>query len=193
MGRRFVLILIAGLASCDKPSDPSIKESAQLNQRAKLASDLYMMAKGASISTEKAISLGAELKNTATVQDYVDTLVETKMPYGLAKSFFFGGGQGVKNRHPIPAFSNLKTFSSDNKTVYRLRTQCETEDIISLRPWWQAEPVWVCADAVKASAPVAPACSRPIETTPVVVAPDSCGAHPTKKCVNASRHRYKER
>jgi hypothetical protein len=150
MGRRFVLILIAGLASCDKPSDPSIKESAQLNQRAKLASDLYMMAKGASISTEKAISLGAELKNTATVQDYVDKLVETKMPYGLAKSFFFGGGQGVKNRHPIPAFSNLKTFSSENKTVYRLRTQCETEDIISLRPWWQAEPVWVCADAVKA-------------------------------------------
>lgn len=150
MRRLFGLLLLAGLATCDKPSNPSIEVSKELNQRAKLASDLYMMAKGASISTEKAKSLGADLNNTVSVQDYVDKLVETKMPYGLAKSFFFGGGQGVKNRHPIPAFSNLQTFSSDNKTVYRLRTQCETEDVISLRPWWQAEPIWVCADAVRA-------------------------------------------
>ncbi len=144
-------ILTASLClfSCDDPPPSNPGPSAEMSSQAKLAADMNKMVRAQALSMTEAEQRGVTLTDTNAIAEYVDVLLSKKMSAGLAKGFFFGGAQGVKNRHPIPAYSNLKAIKTDQGVTYALRKPCNEDEAIEVTAWWTNKAVSVCPDVVR--------------------------------------------
>ncbi|MDP2341918.1 MAG: cytochrome c [Deltaproteobacteria bacterium] len=137
-----VLVALVGLAAC-----PAKEASPDDPPAAKLLGDLAVFAVGKPPPTAELADKAAALKKgTLSIEDYVDELLKQPMGGRLAKDIVLGASTPIKDRHPLPVHSVLRSFGEGADKVYFLRDKCPSADAEKVSAWW-GEEVRVCPSA----------------------------------------------
>lgn len=137
-------------APAAKVETPAPAPAAGRTISARTVRDLVVMARGVSLSDDKAAAEAAELGATAAaLEAFIDDQLEKGgFRRSIALPLVFGGGVAVKQRHPVPSHSVLRRQTHDETPIYYLRAPCAPADAVDVDPWWApGEPVKVCPDA----------------------------------------------
>ena len=136
-----VATLLAALASCTKAT--SLDEP----PTTKLLTDLSVFALGKPPRAEElAKKLKAIESGALSIEAYVDGLLAQPMGGRLAKDLVLGASSPIKDRHPLPIHSVLKSFGDGDARVYFLKDKCDRAEAETVAAWWGDE-VRVCPSA----------------------------------------------
>ena len=136
-----VVVVVVVAAGCQD------KFSAELAPEAKLASDLAVFVRGKPLSPKEAAKRASELgAGEDAVAAYVDDLLSKPMSGRLAKDLVIAPSDVIKDRHPVPAHSTLRSSKDSGQLVYFLRKKCSAEEAEKVMAWWGDE-VLICPDS----------------------------------------------
>jgi hypothetical protein len=155
MNARITLVLAIAIAlttalGCSKcDSGSSVAMSAEQAAAAKVVSDLNVFVNGEPLDGDKADTLAAKVaKGDLTLEKYVDDLMDKPIDPRLAKDILIAPNTGVKDRHPVPAHSTLRTTKDGGDTIYYLKEKCGKADAEKVEAWWGDE-VLICKDSYR--------------------------------------------
>jgi hypothetical protein len=138
--KRLVLCALL-LAGCKKTA------SAEQSAPAKLLSDLAVFARGKPLEIDDAAKRGQQLaEGKLSLEKYIDDLLHKPMGGRFAKDLVIGPSDVVKDRHPVPAHSTLRSTKDGGETVYYLRRKCSASEADRVEAWW-GDHVLVCPDS----------------------------------------------
>jgi hypothetical protein len=150
MKRLIILVAVVAVAACHKGGG-AVHGAAPLSPTGKMLSDLSVFALGHPLPVDE---IAAKEKDVVAgklkVEDYIDALLKQPMGPRLSKDIVMGATSPVKDRHPIPVHSILRTVKDGDDKIYTLREKCTRAEAVSVHPWWDPEKeVLVCKTAYR--------------------------------------------
>ena len=147
--KRLLLLAVVLLASC-KQGNGSV-EIAPLTPTGKLLRDLSVYALGHPLAPDELKEKEAAVTSgKLDVDKYIDDLLQQPMGGRLAKDLVLGAASPLKDRHPVPIHSVLRSFKEDDVKIYYTREKCAKSEAKSVKPWWDPEhEVLVCPSAYR--------------------------------------------
>lgn len=153
-----VLVLLGGCKSegpaATGAGNAEVKAAAERagTPSARTLRDISVLARGQAIDDDDADEAADELaQGSTTLEAFVDAqLADEEFAKRIAASLIFGRPISVKERHPVPTHSVLKTAVVDGRKVHYLRKPCALADAVEVDPWWDpGDEIRVCPDAYR--------------------------------------------
>jgi hypothetical protein len=137
-------------SSSTSSSSTTTQRSAETAPHPQLLNDLALFATGKSLSPDELDKRSAKLASgDLTLESYVDELLKKPMGPQLARELVISPSGSIKDRHPIPSHSILRSAEVGSDTLYWLRDKCDPSTAVRVKPWWSDSEVLVCPEAYR--------------------------------------------